>query len=86
MQMPLAEKALRAYIKVIDNKAYLRAEKSIAPDKPLEEALENLRTSLDLDKDFLTSYSFFRVNPVYKLNICELKLANNFFNSLLGLP
>ncbi len=52
MQMPLVEKALRAYVKVIGDKAYLRVEKSIAPDKPVEEALENLRTSVDLDKDF----------------------------------
>jgi len=51
--MPLVEKALRAYVKVIGDKAYLRVEKSIAPDKPVEEALENLRTSVDLDKDFL---------------------------------
>ncbi len=55
MQMPLVEKALRAYVKVIGDKAYLRAEKSVAPDKPVEEALEDIRTSVDLDKDFLTS-------------------------------
>ena len=54
MQMPLVEKALRAYVKVIGDKAYLRAEKSIAPDKPIEEALENLRTSVGLDNDFLS--------------------------------
>ncbi len=56
IQMPLVEKALRAYVKVIGNKAYLRVEKSVATDKPVEEALENLRTSVDLDKDFLAFY------------------------------
>lgn len=55
LQMPHEEKALRAYVKVIGNNAYLRAEKSIALDKLVEEALENLRTSVDLDKDFLAS-------------------------------
>ncbi len=55
MQMPLVEKALRAYVKVIGDKAYLRVEKGVAPDKPVEEALENLRNSVDLDKDFLAS-------------------------------
>ncbi len=53
MQMPLIEKALRAYVKVIGDKAYLRVEKYLSPDKPIEEALENLRTTVDLDKDFL---------------------------------
>lgn len=46
MQMPHVEKALRAYIKVIDDKAYLRAEKYFTPNKPVGEAL---------DKDFLAS-------------------------------
>ncbi len=55
MQIPLVEKALRSYVKVIGDKAYLRLEKSAAPDRPVEEALENLRTDTDLDKDFLTS-------------------------------
>ncbi len=53
MQMPLVEKDLRAYVKVIGDKAYLRVEKYLSPDKPIEEALENLRTNTDLDKDFL---------------------------------
>ncbi|CAN5865161.1 hypothetical protein BH23THE1_BH23THE1_13520 [soil metagenome] len=39
----------------IGDKAYLRLEKGVAPDKSVEEALENLRTSVDLDKDFLVS-------------------------------
>lgn len=52
MQMPLVEKALRAYVKVIGDKAYLRVEKYLTPNKPIEEALENIRTTVDLDKDF----------------------------------
>ncbi len=52
MQMPLVEKALRVYVKVIGDKAYLRVEKYLSPDKPIEEALENIRTTVDLDKDF----------------------------------
>ena len=39
----------------IGDRAYLRAGKSVAPDRPVEEALENIRTSVDLDKDFLES-------------------------------
>ena len=42
-------------MKVIGYKSYLRLEKSVAPDKPVEEALEDMRTSVDLDKDFLES-------------------------------
>ena len=41
MQMPLVEKALRSYVKVIGAKAYLRLEKYITADKPVEEALDN---------------------------------------------
>ncbi len=51
--MPLVEKALRSYVKVIGDKAYLRAEKYLTPDKPIAETLEEIRTTLDLDKDLL---------------------------------
>ena len=37
MQMPLVEKALRAYVKVIWDKAYLRTEKFLSPNKPIRE-------------------------------------------------
>ncbi len=53
MQMPLVDKALRAYVKVIGDKDYLRWEKSVAPDKSVGEALEDIRTCVDLDKDLL---------------------------------
>ena len=52
IQIPLFEKALRAYVKVIGDKAYLRTEKFLTPNKPIGEALENIRTNVDLDKDF----------------------------------
>ena len=55
MQMPLVEKALRAYVKVIGDKAYLRAEKFLTPNQPIGVALENIRNNVDLDKDL--SYS-----------------------------
>ena len=51
--MPLVEEALRSYVKVIGAKAYLRLEKYITADKPVEEALETIRTTVDLDKHFL---------------------------------
>ncbi|MEJ7642806.1 MAG: hypothetical protein WKF36_11545 [Candidatus Nitrosocosmicus sp.] len=38
---------------MIGDKAYLRTEKFLTPYKPIGEALENIRTSVDLDKDFL---------------------------------
>ncbi len=50
MQMPLVEKALRSYVKVIGDKAYLRAEKFLTPNQPIREALENIRTSADLER------------------------------------
>ncbi len=53
MQMPLVEKALRSYVKVIGDKAYLRTEKILTPNKPIGEALENIRANVELDKDFL---------------------------------
>ncbi len=53
MQMPLVEKVLRAYVKVIGDKAYLRSEKLLTPNQPIGEALENIRTGVDLDKELL---------------------------------
>ncbi len=53
--MPLVEKALRAYVKVIGDKAYLRAEKYLTPNKPIGEALENIRKSAGLNMDFAFS-------------------------------
>lgn len=55
MQMPLAEKALRAYVKVIGDKAYLRAEKFLTSNQHLGEALESILNNVDLDEDFSLS-------------------------------
>ena len=52
MQMPLVEKALGAYVKVIEDKAYLRSEKFLTPNKYIGEDLENTITSLALFQDF----------------------------------
>jgi hypothetical protein len=52
IQMPSFENALRAYVKVIGNKAYYRFEKSVTPNKPVAEAFEDLRKDIDLEKDF----------------------------------
>ncbi len=56
IQMPLFEKALRGYVKVIADKAYLRIEKPVTPNEQIIPALEMLRTNTDLDKDFQFSY------------------------------
>ncbi len=55
LQMILAEKALRAYAKVIGDKVYLRTEKFLSSNEPIQLALENIRTTVDLDKDFSLS-------------------------------
>ncbi len=39
---------------MIGDKAYLRTEKILTPNQPIGEALENIRTSVDLDRDFLS--------------------------------
>ena len=50
--MPLEEKALRAYVKVIGDKAYLRTKKFLIPNQTIGGDLENIRTSADLDRYF----------------------------------
>ena len=40
---------------MIGDKPYLRSEKFLTPNKPIGEALENIRTNVDLDKDFSLS-------------------------------
>lgn len=53
MQMPLVEKAIRSYVKVGGDKAYLREVKYLIPNTSIGEALETIGTPIDLDKDFL---------------------------------
>jgi hypothetical protein len=56
IQISLAERALQGYVKVMDGKAYFRAEKPFTPNEPLPLALEHIRTSTDLDEQV---HSFF---------------------------
>lgn len=49
IQISMAEKAFRAYVKIIGDKAYYRTEKSLTPNEPVNNALERLRTDTNLD-------------------------------------
>ncbi len=51
IQIPLFEKALRAYVKPIGDRVFYRVELGITPNKPVEEALEKLRTKVVIDQD-----------------------------------
>jgi hypothetical protein len=53
MQLPLFEYGLRAYVKTINDKAYLRTEKFVSPNEPVPMALESLRKDTDLEKDIM---------------------------------
>jgi len=58
MQKPLVERALRGYVKPIDEgKAYYRFELALAPNQPIEMARANQNTNHNRSK-----YSFFRAN------------------------
>jgi hypothetical protein len=47
----LFEKALRGYVKPMGDRVFFRVEYALTPNKPVEEALENLRTDVIIDKD-----------------------------------
>jgi len=53
MQIPLFERALRGYVKPIDGKVYYRVERALAPNQPIEIALEQIRTQVILDENTL---------------------------------
>jgi hypothetical protein len=57
MQMRLFERAIGGYVKPIDGKAYYRVERALAPNQPIEIALEQIRTHVKIDK-----HSFPRAN------------------------
>jgi hypothetical protein len=57
MQIPLFERVLRSYGKPIDGKAYYRVERALAPNQPIEIALEQIRTHVKIDE-----HSFPRAN------------------------
>ncbi len=52
LRVSLAEKAFRAYVKQMGNKAYYRFEQLVNPNETINASLENLRTNTDLDKSF----------------------------------
>jgi hypothetical protein len=52
MQIPLFERSMRGYVKVIGDKAYYRIEQPLTPNKPIGEALESLRIDKVFDEDF----------------------------------
>jgi hypothetical protein len=52
MQIPLFERALRGYVKPIDGKTYYRVERALAPNQPIEMALDGIRTQIKIDEVF----------------------------------
>jgi hypothetical protein len=57
MQIPLFERALRGYVKPIDGEVYYRFELALAPNQPIEMALENIRIQIILDENTLKSWN-----------------------------
>ena len=49
MQIPLFEIALRGYVKPIDCKVYYLFELAVAPNQPIEMALEQIRTQVKIE-------------------------------------
>jgi hypothetical protein len=54
MQIPLFEKALRGYVKPIDDKVYYRFELILTQDEPIEIALERIRTQVKIDESIIS--------------------------------
>jgi hypothetical protein len=55
IQMSMAEKAFRGYVKMISSgKAYYRIEKSLTPNEPVNIALEKLRADTKIDENILS--------------------------------
>ncbi len=55
IQISTAEKAFRAYVKIIGDKAYYRTEKSLTPNETIDKALEKLRTDTKIDNEDIFS-------------------------------
>ncbi len=53
IQISLAEKAFRGYVKLMGEKAYYRMEQPCTPNETVPTALEKLRADAKLDKDLL---------------------------------
>ena len=54
IQIPLVEKAVRAYVKSIGDRAYYRFELSLTPNESVGIALERIRTEVKIDKEILS--------------------------------
>jgi hypothetical protein len=54
IQIPLFERAVRGYVKLIDDRVYYRIEQSLTPNEPINISLEKLRTQIKLDQDILS--------------------------------
>lgn len=53
LQIPFVDKAFRAYVKPMDEDVVYRVEWSLVPDKPMREALADIRNDVKIDKDSL---------------------------------
>jgi hypothetical protein len=56
LQIPFVDKALRAYVKPIEDKVFYRVEWSLVPNKPVKHALETIRKEVNIDKESLIEY------------------------------
>ncbi len=54
IQISLAEKAFRGYIKQIDDKAFYRVEESLTPNEEVSTAFETMRNNVKIDEDSLS--------------------------------
>jgi hypothetical protein len=54
IQIPLFERAVKGYVKLIGDRAYYRIEQSLTPNEPINISLEKLRTQIKLDQDILS--------------------------------
>jgi hypothetical protein len=55
IQISMAEKAFRGYVKLISSgKAYYRVEQSLAPNEPVNIALDKLRTDTKIDENIFS--------------------------------
>jgi hypothetical protein len=54
MQIPLFERALRGYVKPLGSKAYYQFELALAPNQPIEKALEDIQTQVKIDESIFS--------------------------------
>lgn len=53
LQIPFADKALRAYVKPMGNDIFYRVEWSLVPNKPVKQSLETIRNEIKIDRESL---------------------------------